>query len=277
MLFSDNEDNIKQLTYLNDELDKINKEYNKVILNIDIACKIETNKGINYIVFIDNEIIKISNFTKGLLSYKTILKKNNLYENCFVIGLTLNSEKDSNYNSLTWEKDSNSTNVKFIKIIEINIRKELENIKNNIPIEINGKEIKNKGKEYLKLLGIRYWGKKDGRKYIIPDISLISSNDSLINCIRILGSISQNEITLIELDEQFYEDIMNEREEEGMKIGLLKSAYILFASGNEEQIEVILNNNNVKLDKNKIREILKGNIEEVIEEFIKYLELHNYL
>lgn len=285
ILFPYDEDNIIKLTYLNDEFHKIDSKHNKVMLKTDVACKIETSKGINYVICVEMQITKDKIFTKRLFNYGTSLRNNNLYEKCIAIGLSLNSEKGSNLSRLIRENDSNSTILKFIKIIEIDIRKELENMKNNIPVEINGKKIKNKGKEFLKLLGIRIWGKKDGKKYIIPNIFLISSNKILKECFKILGSLTQDTISQIEEDEDFLIDILNQREKKGIKIGekkgikvgLLKSAYSLFANGSEEQIGLLFNNINVKLNKDEIRDILRGNYEVVVEEFIKYLESNNYL
>lgn len=291
ILFPNDEDNINQLTYLNDEFHKIDAKHNKGMLKTDVACKIETNEGYNYIVCIEMQIAKDKRFTKRLFNYGTILRNNNLYENCFVIGLCINSEKGTNKINLKRKEGSEQTTLKYIKIIEINIRQELDNIKNNKPVEINGKIIKNKGKEYIKLLGIRKWGKKDGKKYIIPDTSLITTNNVLKKCFDILGSITQSEIDLMELDEQSYIDMMNQKEEEGIKKGIeqgieqgiqqgiLKSAYTLFANGNEEQVEILFQNNNIILDVNEdeIRDMLEGNISEVIEVFIQYLKVHNYL
>ena len=294
ILFPEDEDNIINLTYLNDEIHKIDTKHNKGMLRTDVACKIETSKGIHYVICIEMQITKDKTFTKTLFNYGTSLRNNNLYEKCIAIGISLNSEKGTNLTRLIRENDSKSTILKFIKIIEIDIRKELENMKNNIPVKINGKEIKNKGKEFLKLLGIRIWGKKDGKKYTVPNIILISSNDILKECFQILSSLNQDAISKMEQDEYFYMEMLNQREQKGIeigekkgiiigekngiKIGLLKSAYILFSNGSEEQIALLFKNiNAVKLNKDEVRDILQGNNEDVVEEFIKYLESRKYL
>ena len=281
ILFPDEEDKITKLTYLNDECHKINSKHNKGMLKTDLACEIETNKNLNYIVCIEMQITKAIRFTKRLFNYGTALRINNFYKNCFVIGLSLNSEKGTNNTKLRREKDSGLSTLKFIKIIEIDIGNELDNIKNNIPVKINGKEIKNKGKEYLKLLGIRKWGKRDGQKYIIPEFSLITSNNILKTCFTILGSISEEQISLMEIDEQSYMDILNQHKEEGIQEGIqegiLKSAYSLFINGNEEQIESIFGYSNITLNKDEIRNILKDQNEEIVELFIQFLELNKYI
>ena len=82
------------------------------------------------------------------------------------------------------------------------------------PVIINGKEIGNKGKEYIKLLGLRNWAKSDSSKYTLPKISLLSSNPIFIECLELLGSVGQDSISLMKVDEQSILDEKKERQDE---------------------------------------------------------------
>ena len=59
------------------------------------------------------------------------------------------------------------------------------------PVIINKEEIDDNGKEYIKLLGIRNWCKRDSSKYALPKLPLLSSNEIFLECLEI-NSIKNN-------------------------------------------------------------------------------------
>ena len=250
------------------------------MLSTDVVCSIKTKKGEKNVLCLEMQVTKKKSFTKRLFNYGTSLRNNNQYENCYSLGLCLCSEEGTNYVSLNRTKDSETTSLNFIKLIEIDISEEIKNIEQNRPVIINGKEIKNKGKEYIKLLGIRNWGEKSNGRYIIPDANLVSSNKVFIRCLMKLSSISQFQISKMELDEEDYlETLEEEREEgkkEGKKEGIINSSFILFIDGSNYAY-TILEQNDINVNANEIREILKRESEEDVEEYIQFLKNTDYL
>lgn len=276
ILFPDeNDDKIVNLTYLVDEFHKLNEKHNKGMLNTDLACKINTKNGIQSVLCIEMQISKQKYFTKRLFDYGTSLRNSNGYENCYSLGLSLVSEIGTNNAVLERKKDSQKTQLNYINLIEIDISEEINKIKQNEPLKINGKEIKNKGKEYIKLLGIRKWGEKYDGRYKIPEPNLVSSNEAFINCLLELSAITQSQISKMELDEHYYLEIMNEQREKGKKEGFIISSFYLFDNGNEDPYS-ILDENNIYASVNEIKEILKRENKKKVDDFIRFLSNVGY-
>ena len=163
-----------------------------------------------------------------------------------------------------------SDKLEYINIadIDIDINDIIKNIINNEHVIINNKEIKNNGKEYIKLLGIRNWCSRDSSKYILPKLSLLTSNDIFFECLEILGSVSQNALSLMKVEEQSLFDEENEkRNREAIFI-----SYALFLS-KSDPIEY-LNKNDVDLkdySEEDIKSILKDQKMEYVNTFIECL------
>ena len=69
----------------------------------------------------------------------------------------------------------------FMDIIVINLQEISQKLENDEKIYILGKEIGDTGKNWLKLLSLRYWGIKDDKKYFkIPKINIDKEIDSAI-------------------------------------------------------------------------------------------------
>lgn len=279
ILFSEedkDEDEIINLRYIGDEFHKFNEKNNKNMLSTDVVCSIKTKKGEKIVLCLEMQVAKKKSFTKGLFDCGKSLRNNNQYENCYYLGLCLYSEKGTNFASLNRTKGSEITSLNYIKLIEIDISEEIKNMEQNKPIIINGKEIKNKGKEYIKLLGIRNWGEKYNGRYAIPDANLVSSNKVFIRCLMKLSAISQFQITKMELDEEDYLETIEEKREEGKKEGIINSSFILFIDGSNYAY-TILERNDINIKANEIREILKGEREKDVEEYIQFLKNIEYL
>jgi hypothetical protein len=88
------------------------------------------------------QIAKQKCFTERLFNYGTSLRNSNEFENCYSLGLSLSSEIGTNNVNLKREKGSKFTNLNYIKLVEIDISEEINNIKRNKPVIINGKKNK---------------------------------------------------------------------------------------------------------------------------------------
>ena len=144
-------------------------------------------------------------------------------------------------------------------------------------IEINGKILQEEGKEFLKFLGIRNWGTKVCYKFALPDWD-ISDNDIINECINILSQISDNELTRILLDEQYYNDIKTENFNAGMNKGFVIASFSNFLEDrNNSRAFKMLRDNNAKVyGEEEIREMLKDKEESDVDKFIKYLKNYNF-
>ena len=167
LLFPDkNQRKIRKLKYLTNEINKINQKNGKKSLRPDIACEIETDDNI-YVFAIKVQIGDRGSFNKRLFNYGTSLRNANSYKDFFALGISISSKVNSNYTKLKEFSNNEEKTLKFITTIQINVDKELENIENGENNNINGQTIKNEGKEFIKLLGLRNWATKRGQKICI--------------------------------------------------------------------------------------------------------------
>lgn len=277
IMFPNEEDEVTELTYLNNEFPKLDSKKNKGVIRADIACQIETYEAKKpFLINIEIQIGKGSSFSKRLFNYNTSLRNDNSFKNCYSIGLYLSIDgqyRGSNYINST-KTIRKEHKLKYINIIEIDINDEIDKIKKDMPVIINKKEILNKGKEYIKLLGIRNWCKRDSNKYIVPKLSLLSSNKIFLECLEILGSVGQNALSLMKVNEQsFFEEEKEKRDRE-----YILSAFSLFLC--KQDPIIYLEKNNIDLGdytENYIKSVLKDQNFKYVKSFISILNENNLL
>jgi len=272
IIFPNKEEKVTTIKYINNEFTKLNKKKCKNVIVTDIACQIEiSNKNKPFLMTIELHIGKSDSFSKKIFENKSS-KNDNFFKDSYFIGLyfSIYEEKnDSNNNNLIKTKNK-SHKLKYTKIadIDIDINDKIKDIINNENVIINNKEIKINGKEYIKLLGIRNWCSSDSSKYILPKLSLLSSNDIFIECLEILGSISQSALSLMKVDEQ---SLLDEENEKRNREGIILS-FAIFVS-NLDPIEY-LNKNDFDLkdySEEDIKLVLKDQKEEYVNTFIEFL------
>lgn len=273
-LFFPNEDEIiEYLGYLSNEFPKLDAKRNKNVIRTYVACEVKTNKDI-YVICIEMQIEDKGSLTKRLFNYGTSLRNNNSYKNCYSLGISLSSRNGSNLVKLKKKTYESTTTLKYIKTAQIDINEELENLKNDEIIKVYNKEITRKGVENLKLFGIRIWGKMIDRKYILPDDEIFV-NDTVKECIEILSKISNDQISKMIIDEQYYFDVIQENKEEGINEGLIVGAYGVFLASNNnyDNCYKFWRENEITINsKDEIRKILSKKDENLIEDLINYLE-----
>ena len=279
-LFPDEDDNkIKKLEYVTNEFQKLDAKNNHGALRTDIACKIKTINDDIYVISIEIQIWDKGDFTQRLFNYGTSLRNNNSYKNCYAIGISISSQ-NSNFVTLKKKIKNNSTDLDYLKTMEIYLKEELENIKLGNEIKINDKKITQRGKEYIKLFGIRLWGKMVGNKYIIPNEEIFF-NEKIKECINILSNVDNFSLEKMILDEYTYLNELRLSKEEGIKEGIneginegiIKSAYGVFLINNniKDFKEYLKDEGIVINNKEEIRKILKNKDKTLVEYFINIL------
>ena len=168
---------------------------------------------------------------------------------------------------------NNTKNLEHINTVLINLDKELINITNNEDININNKVLDIEGKEFIKLLGVKIWATKIGQKFVLPNLDL-SDNETINECINILSSINDIELTEILMDEKYKLDIIKNSENKT----LIKIAFQIFLEGiNDDRAINLLKDNNVVLeDEDEIREKLFEEHQSLVDEFIEYLKIYEF-
>ena len=308
----ENEIKIESIKYLTNEFHKLNEKKNKHSLRTDIACEIERNGEIK-VVAIEMQKGDRGSLNKRLFNYGTAIRNNNDYKNCISIGISCSSNISSNYVKLEKTSNGRKSILNYIQTLQINVDKELSNIANNEPIDINGKHISNDGKEFLKLFGLKSWAIKDGDRYAIPNYKeyKLSTNPTINKCFEILSSISNEELTEMIFDEQYYNDIVNENREDafnqgklkgkeegrlegkeqgrlegkkeginfGLNAGLIIGAFSIFEINSDLEITYnYLRKKGVALNnESQIRSILNNEDKNKVEQFIKNLKILKFL
>ena len=287
------EEKIIRLKYLTNEFHKIDQKNNKRLLRADIACEIETTLE-KKLVIIEMQIANKGSLNRRLFQYGIALSHNNSdsdnnsFKNCLSIGLSINSKISSNYVQLVSKNENGETILEYLKMFEINIDDEYSKISNMDEIKINNKSLKKEGKEFIKLLSLRNWAKKEKNRYVLPELN-IYGNGTLKECIQILSAVNDNEISEMILDKQYQMDIIKENYNEGfgdgfqdgMNKGIIKSAFNFFLLGNSNGVYEFLEAQNFgstnRINENELRKALSDESEILVEEFVNYLYLYGFL
>ena len=277
----DEDDEILELTYVNNEFTKFNKKNNRDTIRADITCKVKTSEQNEFLICLEMQIGQKYNFTKRLFNYGTSLRNSNKFKDCYSIGLFLSTNRlNRKSNIVNLIKNNNSKNEKilnYMRIIEIDINAEVNNILDDQPIIINNKYINNKGKEYIKLFGIRNWSDNISNRFRIPRIDKVSSNDIFKECLSILSSVNQSQISKMSVDEQSYFDSIKSYKDEAF----ILVAFDYFLKGKDkkeifehfEKYDVDFE----ELDEFDIKSMLIKEKENNVNNFIQFLKKYNYL
>lgn len=275
------DEEIEELTFVSNKFSKFNEKYNNDKIRADITCKIKTSEKNEFLICLEIQIGRKYDLDKRLFNYNTCLGNIHQFKDCYSIGLLIftnkifskleNTKLIKNYNT------KNEESLNSIKIIEIDINSEVNNILNDYPVKINDKIIKNKGKEYIKLFGIRNWCSNNSDRFRIPNIYEVSSNDIFKECLRILSSFNQDDTSLMKLDEQNYFDTINSIKNEGY----IDIAYSIFILGiDQNKILNALDSCNVDfkgLSDSDIKLMLRKKKENDVNNFIKFLRTNKYI
>ena len=216
---------------LDKEIVRPNELYNKGTIRSDLVCKARLN-GETIIFGIEMQIGVDGDFSKRLFQYSVGLSNKYKYENSWMNAFFINTNKQPKYSKsikLMENKNGEENELDFIKIIEIDLREEIKKINNDEDVFINGKKLDKKGKEWLKLLGLRTWCPREDEQFILPKGYILSSNSFLNQAIETLEDMPVFigiDALNFERDKKKYdkkiEDMVKKGEKRGKKKGLIE-------------------------------------------------------
>ena len=313
--FEDNNMKLTNLEYLVGEYNEIGAAYNLNNLRSDITCKAKVNMDKDLLIDIEIQINWIDNLENRLFEYGPLLrnmdsrtlyskekekKKNSdtkknikkIYNDTIVIAFILDAKnhmKNSSKIELVNTENNNEltkTTLNGFKIIEINIKKELDEMQRNNKVKLFNHILSKDGADWLKLIGLRFWAEKvEGSfgKYIFPKLNKddkYSKNKFLNSAIMSLIEESQINLTFYSNIEDAMYMQYNEGKKEGIEKGEKKKelllAYKLFTNNQKNALKYLQFDYKYKI--NEIYKILDNiNDQKSLEQFIKYLEDNNYI
>ena len=216
---------------LDKEIVRPNELYCKGTIRSDLVCKARLN-GETIIFGIEMQIGIDGDFSKRLFQYSVGLSNKYKYENSWMNAFFINTNKQPKYSKsikLMENKNGEENELDFIKIIEIDLREEIKKINNDEDVFINGKKLDKKGKEWLKLLGLRTWCPREDEQFILPKGYILSSNSFLNQAIETLEDMPVFigiDALNFERDKKKYdkkiEDMVKKGEKRGKKKGLIE-------------------------------------------------------
>ena len=216
---------------LDKEIVRPNELYCKGSIRSDLVCKARLN-GETIIFGIEMQIGVDGDFSKRLFQYSVGLSNKYKYENSWMNAFFINTNKQPKYSKsikLMENKNGEENELDFIKIIEIDLREEIKKINNDEDVFINGKKLDKKGKEWLKLLGLRTWCPREDEQFILPKGYILSSNSFLNQAIETLEDMPVFigiDALNFERDKKKYdkkiEDMVKKGEKRGKKKGLIE-------------------------------------------------------
>ena len=216
---------------LDKEIVRPNELYCKGTIRSDLVCKARLN-GETIIFGIEMQIGVDGDFSKRLFQYSVGLSNKYRYENSWMNAFFINTNKQPKYSKsikLMENKNGEENELDFIKIIEIDLREEIKKINNDEDVFINGKKLDKKGKEWLKLLGLRTWCPREDEQFILPKGYILSSNSFLNQAIETLEDMPVFigiDALNFERDKKKYdkkiEDMVKKGEKRGKKKGLIE-------------------------------------------------------
>ena len=274
---------------LDKEIVRPNELYCKGTIRSDLVCKARLN-GETIIFGIEMQIGVDGDFSKRLFQYSVGLSNKYKYENSWMNAFFINTNKQPKYSKsikLMENKNGEENELDFIKIIEIDLREEIKKINNDEDVFINGKKLDKKGKEWLKLLGLRTWCPREDEQFILPKGYILSSNNFLNQAIEtledmpvLLGIDALN----LEDDKKKFDkkinDMIKEAENRGLQkgeiISNIKNAFKFFKDREKEEILLKILGDNF-YHSNDVFDCLDKEDENLVVDFILFLNKKHIL
>ena len=276
VLYSKYKEKIIAIEYLPNDLVKPNQKSNVGMRIADLVLKASFEKGRT--VFIDLEIQTsfYQKIFKRWVEYASRLFSNVENESLIFV-LQVDDKENKNNKSFSiypTKKDENPFIEEKIEdtfeIFSINVKNAISLIKQNKQIKLGDIEISEEGKNWLKIIGLRYWIKPFDDFYILPDKLNVSPEiQSVINLLSVytpekLGDIMEMEYK----DQTLFEDGYYTCEEEMKEKYTLEFWMDLFKEGMIDKLLIKLNKLN-NVNEKHVRDLFKGDPD--LEKFIKFL------
>ena len=242
LIFPQQEDKyFTKVTSVINEKGKISKgNKNSGILRFDISCKatlFDNKKKRNKIINIEMQLGKKTGLINRMINYAQSLY--NIYKTetiliAFMNQDYINDDNDSLYTKHTIYK-SRGEKIKDIdnyKVIIVNLKKEISKHINNEQIYINKKELDLTGICWLKLLGIRQWGKAFNNFYCLPK-NVSFPSDEMKSAFILLQKYNEMELLGFMRTEEEDNNLAITYKEEGKKEQILLSLIKIYKEKKE--------------------------------------------
>ena len=246
------------VTSVSNEMGKISKgNKNSGILRFDISCRVtlyDKKEKKNKIVNIEMQLGKKTGLIQRMINYANSLY--NMYKTEIILLAFMNQNYINDDNNSQYTKqtilNSNGETIKDInnyEVIIVNLKNEISKHINNEKIYIKNKELGSNGICWLKLLGIRQWGKTFNNFYCLPKNINFPSNE-LKSAFILLQKYGEEDLfTFMRTEEEDNNLVKTYKEEgkiegkiEGKKEQLLLSLIKLFKEKNnmfDSMIDII--------------------------------------
>ena len=221
---------IVNIEYSPNELAKLGDKGRKHLLVFDIIVK-ATFESKKYI-FID---IEIQTTFHNQLFMRWIKYATNLFSNInqeiLVLILQVDNREESSFWSLspymiTYSNPIQQDKINGIfEIINIDLNKAIDLIKKKKPIQFEDIKIDDEGKNWLKIIGLRFWAKKEGEFFYLPKIK--NNCAEILSTMEILSCFTSNQVKdILEFQkkkEKEFEDGYYKGKEDGYYEGKIES------------------------------------------------------
>ena len=273
ILYSKYKEKIVSIEYLPNDLVKPNQKSNAGTRVGDIVLKANFETG--RILFIDIEI-QTSFYQKIFrrwVEFKCRLFSN-VENESLILALQVDDKENNSFSIYSIKKDDNPFIEEKIEdnfeIVSINIKKAISLIKQNKPIQLGDIDISEEGKNWLKIIGIRYWIKPFNGFYLLP--GNLNVSPEIQSAINSLSAYTPEELVNImesqSIAQKNFEDGYNTAVEDMEEKSALKVWMILFKKG---MIDELVDNLNLvnKVKEENVRKLYKD--EPKLENFINFL------
>ena len=131
------------------------------------------------------------------IKYATALYSNIKYETLILV-LQVDNTEQSSFWSLAPYKITYSNPIqqdkisKTFEIINIDLKKAINLIKDKQTIQFGDIKIDNEGKSWLKLIGLRFWVKKEGDFFYLPKIK--NACNEILSAMNILSCFNDDQV-----------------------------------------------------------------------------------
>ena len=203
------------------------KQNNSGILRFDISCKAtlynDKNEKKTKIIDIEMQIGKKTGILSRMKNYAYDLFQTYETETILIAFMNqeqINKENSSQY-TITYLYDSKGEVIEEeqdIDIMIINLKQEIEKNQAKQKIIVRNKELNKVGISWLKLLGIRHWGKISKKFYYLPKNVCFLSKE-LNTAFKLLQSYDDGQLEKLLRKEEEDRNILKIYEEEGEKRG----------------------------------------------------------
>jgi hypothetical protein len=217
------------------------KEFGVLIFSVSWRCSCWSKEDPGKVKMFEVELRSgcDSEFCGRLIAYSRRVTSANKHQGFVVIFSFLNSVSESD--EFSWLGEISGTIQRgcseedIIEIHSFNLSQIAGMLRANDSIQFKGRELGVVGREWLKLLSIRYWATADDRKYVVPAVSECKAINSALS---VLEEVSEEYLDFFIEDELRVQAMWRGARASGFQNGVLEN----FEEGFEKGIQYAMKN-----------------------------------